>query len=411
MTKIMGENLISWAAEKRRISELIPASYNPRKWPDKEIKDLRASLEKFSLADPIVINADNTVIGGHFRLKLLKEKGVDEVDVRVPNRLLEEAEEKELNIRLNRNLGLWDFDALANFDEGLLKDIGFDFKELDRIFQLETQPGEDDVPEAKETDIKLGDMFQLGEHRLMCGDSTKREDVGRLMGTEKAQMVYIDPPYGARITEFMQDAHGVNRSRHWDMIEGDQFENEELQQFLEKCFKNISEFSKDNAAWYVWHAMLTQGFFTAAAAAADLLLHRQIIWVKPCLILAFGQYHWRHELCFYGWKKGHKPDFYGGHNETTVWEIDFDGKGRMPSTERKHPTQKPVALAERAITNSSSRQDGIVIDLFGGSGSTLIACEKLKRICRMMEIDPGYCQVILDRWEKFTGRKSERING
>ncbi len=128
--------MITWKSEKRKISDLIPAPYNPRKWPEKEIKDLSTSLERFNLADPIIINQNNTIIGGHFRIKILKDKGVDEIDVRVPSRALTDHEEKELNIRLNRNLGLWDFDALANFDEDLLKDIGFDSKELDRIFQL-----------------------------------------------------------------------------------------------------------------------------------------------------------------------------------------------------------------------------------------------------------------------------------
>jgi DNA modification methylase len=401
---------ISWITEKRNINDLIPAPYNPRHWTDDETKHLTQSLERFNLADPIIINQNNTVIGGHFRLKILKEKGINEIDVRIPSRQLTEQEEKELNIRLNKNLGEWDFDLLSSFDEDILKDIGFDSKELDKIFQIETKPEDDDVPETRqETDIKLGDIYQLGEHRLMCGDSTKKEDVEKLMAGEKADMVFTDPPYGAKITGFMQDVHAVNRLRHWDMIEGDQFENEELQAFLEKAFRNISEVgAKDNAAWYIWHAMLTQGFF-AAAAAADLILNRQIIWVKPCLILAFGDYHWRHELCFYGWKKGFKPTFYGERNKTTVWDIDFDGKKRGNSKDRVHPTQKPVALSVEAIQNSSPRE-GIVIDLFGGSGSTLMGCEKTSRKCRMMEIDPIYCQVIIDRWEKFTNQKAVKLN-
>lgn len=400
--------MITWSTEKRQIAELNPATYNPRKWPEKECKDLSTSLERFNLADPIIINKNNIIIGGHFRVKILKERGASEVDCRVPNRLLTEKEERELNLRLNKNLGQFDYDLLADFDEDMLKDVGFDSKELDKIFQLETRPEDDNIPEKPPTICRKGDLWQLGRHRLLCGDSTNREQVLRLMDGKKAKCVYIDPPYGARITEFMQDAHAANRSRHWDMIEGDQFENEELQEFLEKCFRNISEVSEDNAGWYVWHAMLTQGFFAAAAAAADLLLHRQIIWVKPTLILAFGQYHWRHELCFYGWKKGYKADFYGPKNETTVWEIDFDGKKRGNSKERVHPTQKPVALAEKAITNSSTR-DSIVLDLFLGSGSTLIACDKNNRVCYGMEIDEHYCDVIIKRWEDYTKQKAVKL--
>ncbi len=153
---------MKWLSEKRNISDLKPAPYNPRKWSDKETADLTKSIERFDLADPIIINKNNTVIGGHFRLKILKEKGVTEVDVRVPERELTEAEEKELNIRLNKNSGSFDFDLLSNFDEDFLKDIGFDSKELDKIFQLEPTPEDDDIPEVKTTDIKLGDMFSLG---------------------------------------------------------------------------------------------------------------------------------------------------------------------------------------------------------------------------------------------------------
>jgi DNA modification methylase len=319
-------------------------------------------------------------------------------------------EEKELNLRLNKNLGEWDIDKLANFDEDFLEEIGFDSQELDKIFQITPNKEDDEVPENPPAIAMRGEIYQLGRHKVMCGDSTKQEDVEKLMDGKKADMVFTDPPYGARITEFMQDAHGVHRSRHWDMIMGDQFENDELQQFLEKAFKNIVIASKKNAGWYIWHAMLTQGFFAAAATAANLILHRQIIWVKPTLILAYGQYHWRHELCFYGWQKGNKPKFYGSSNETTVWEIDFDGKKRGNSKERLHPTQKPVALAQKAICNSSPRK-GICLDLFLGSGSTLIACEKTNRICYGMEIDPCYVDVIIKRWENYTNQKAIKLNG
>mgnify|MGYP001249722372 FL=1 len=180
---------IIWTTEKRRAEELSPAPYNPRKWSDKDTAELTKSLERFNLADPIVINQNNTIIGGHFRLHILKQKGLSEVDVRVPSRLLTEHEEKELNLRLNKNLGQFDFDLLANFDEDMLKDVGFASEELDKIFQLETKPEDDEVPEARTTDIKLGDLFKLGEHRLLCGDATKKEDVEKLMAGEKAEKI------------------------------------------------------------------------------------------------------------------------------------------------------------------------------------------------------------------------------
>ena len=250
----------------------------------------------------------------------------------------------------------------------------------------------------------------------MCGDATNAEDVSKLMDGKKSDMVFTDPPYGANISGMMQDVHGtgsaINRTRRWEQIKGDEKEDKDLQSFLEQAFKNASSHAKDNAAWYIWHAMLTQGFFSAAAAAAaaDLLLHRQIIWVKPCLILAYGDYHWRHELCFYGWKKGFRPEFYGDSNENTVWEINYDGKGRMPPDERKHVTQKPVALPIRAINNSSLENEAI-LDLFLGSGTTLIAAEQRNRICYGMEIDPLYIDVCIERWCNYTKTDPESIYG
>jgi DNA modification methylase len=255
----------------------------------------------------------------------------------------------------------------------------------------------------------------------MCGDSTKAEDVARLMRGEKADLVFTDPPYGANISGMMQETHGdqsaINRTRRWEQIKGDEKEDQELQTFLENAFRAFAANAKDNAAWYIWHAMLTQGFFSAAAAAADLLLHRQIIWVKPCLILAFGHYHWRHELCFYGWKRGHEPKFYGAKNENTVWDMDYDGKGRMAKADRVHVTQKPVNLAAKALKNSSE-EGQVVLDGFLGSGTTLIAAEKLNRTCYGMEIDPKYCDVIIKRYcdyahvdEASVRATREKVNG
>ena len=184
---------ITWISDKRELAQLIPATYNPRKLTEKQTKDLNSSLSKFNLADPIIINIDNTIIGGHQRIKVLQSQGIETVDVRIPNRKLTEAEEKELNLRLNKNLGEWDFDLLSDFDEDMLKDVGFDADELEDIFQIDLEPEEKDdkVPEERETDIKLGDMFQLGEHRLLCGDATKKDDVEKLMQGEKADMVLL----------------------------------------------------------------------------------------------------------------------------------------------------------------------------------------------------------------------------
>jgi len=188
---------ITWTNEKRKISELTHAEYNPRQLTEKQAKDLDASLERFNLADPIIINADNKIIGGHQRINILKRRGAVEVDVRVPSRQLTEHEEKELNLRLNKNLGEWDFDLLADFDQEMLLDVGFDSAELDKMFQLEPDAKDDEVPEPPEAPIsKTGDIWILGRHRVMCGDSTKIDDVEKLMDGKKADMVFTDPPYG-----------------------------------------------------------------------------------------------------------------------------------------------------------------------------------------------------------------------
>ena len=381
---------MKWHNEKRNISDLIPAEYNPRKWSDIDTKNLTQSIERFDLADPIVINKNNTIIGGHFRLKILKEKNLTEVDVRVPDRELTAEEERELNIRLNKNLGQWDFDALANFDEDLLKDIGFDSKELDKIFQLDTKPEDDDVPEARTTDIKLGDMFQLGEHRLLCGDATQRADVERLMDGKKADMVFTDPPYGVSYDG------GVMTKRA--KLIGD-----DTTGLYEPCCLMAMEYSVDDAPLYLWHAGVKGIAAAAAAAAAGYEIRCEIVWNKNHA--QFGalsaQYKQKHEPCYYCFKKGNSARWHGPTNEVTVWDIDRSVKNEF------HPTQKPVELATRAIRNHDAES---VLDLFLGSGSTLIACEKTNRKCYGMEIDPVYCDVIINRWEKYTGNKAVKEN-
>lgn len=384
---------MKWLSEKRNILDLKPALYNPRKWSDKETADLTKSIERFDLADPIIINKNNTVVGGHFRLKILKEKGVTEVDVRVPERELTEAEEKELNIRLNKNSGSFDFDLLSNFDEDFLKDIGFESKELDNIFELDPTPEDDDVPEVKTTDIKLGDMFQLGEHRLLCGDSTKREDVEKLMQGENADMVFTDPPYNVDYGVSKNPKHKIRT------IENDKQTPEQWKQFCNDLFLIFKEFCTGDI--YTWGASGGNGM-RMCLWLIEMGCHwsATIIWKKQRLVLTPANYQRMYEPCFYGWFN--KSSWQGDRKQTEVWEID------RPSVSKLHPTMKPIELCCKGIENSSPRE-GIVLDLFGGSGSTLIACEKLNRKCRMMEISEQYCQVIIDRWEKFTGQKAVKL--
>lgn len=386
---------ITWKNEKRKLSALIPAAYNPRRWNDEAIKQLTQSIEKFDLADPLIINTNNTIIGGHFRYKILKDKGIIEAEVRVPDRLLDEAEEKELNIRLNKNLGEFDFDLLADFGEDLLKDIGFDSKELDKIFQLETKPEDDDVPPVpEEPTAKIGEIYQLGRHRVMCGDSAKIEDVERLMDGKKADMVFTDPPYNVDYEGYTDDELKIKN----DHKSVDAF-IEDLKAWFLSCVAGV----KKTASLYVCHPSLFQREFQNTLEEAGLEIRCQIVWVKNTFAWGFGRYKFQHEPIFYCHVKGEKDDWYGDRTQSTTWNID------KPSANRLHPTMKPVELVTIAISNSSQREN-IILDLFMGGGSTLIACEKTSRICYGMEIDPKYVDVIIKRWEDFTGQKAAKLS-
>lgn len=399
--------MITWRTEKRKISDLKPAEYNPRQANEKEWLDLETSLERFNLADPIVINKNNNVIGGHFRLKVLQKRGIEDVDARVPDRELTLDEERELNLRLNKNLGQWDIGALANFDEEMLKDVGFDSKELDRIFQLDVKPEDDDMPESAPPVAKTGDVYLLGRHRVMCGDSTKREDVERLMDGKKADMLWTDPPYGVSYgdkNKFLNAIGPPNRIE--ENIENDTLAPEASQSLWLGVWKSAIEVMREGAVYYICSAdadLMMMMMMMMSINDSGLKLKQSLVWVKNNIVLGRRDYKCAHENILYGWKgSGHK--FYGRSGESSVFEFD------KPHSSKLHPTMKPVKLIEHAILNSS-QWDEVVLDLFLGSGSTLIACEKISRICYGMEIDAKYCDVIIKRWEDYTGKKAEKING
>jgi DNA modification methylase len=259
----------------------------------------------------------------------------------------------------------------------------------------------DDVPEPPAEPITSpGDMWILGEHRLLCGDATEPADVARLMEGTRAVLMNTDPPYGIDYTRLKA---GMIK-KGWKAIENDELtDGAELQAFLEQVIRVAVPHLTTTCAFYLWHPMLTQGtFFAAAAAAADILIHRQIIWVKPQLILTrSGMYHWKHELCFFGWVRGHQPPWYGEKNQTSVIEAGRD------QDLGQHPTQKPVALFEFPLHNHARRGE-ICYEPFSGSGSQLIAAERLGRRCFALEIEPAYVDVAVARWEQFTGRKAAR---
>jgi len=401
---------IKWKSDKRKIEDLKPFEGNPRMAGEKEMADLTKSLDKFDLADPLVINTDGEVIGGNFRLKLLTKRGVKEVDVRVPNRKLNRKEAEELNLRLNKNTGLWDFGVLANFSEDLLKDVGFESEELDNIFGLESNEDDFDAEaeygKITEPKVKMGDLYQLGNHRLLCGDATKKEDVEKLMGGVLADIVFTDPPYNV-------DYKGTK----FDKIKNDAQTEKKFIEFSEKFIARMSEATKKGGVFYICSGYSSFPTFLWALRKNGFQFSTPIIWVKNNTSLGWGDYRHKHEMIvktknpvrkkkaqpiLYGWNGG-EHYFAETRFEADVWEIK-----RRASNTMVHPTQKPLELVGRAIRNSSKRGE-IILDLFGGSGSTLISAEKEGRKCYMAELDPKYCDVIINRFEAFTGLKAKNI--
>jgi DNA modification methylase len=417
---------ITWHIEKRRISDLNPAQYNPRKISAKQAEDLGKSLARFGLAEPIVINLNNTIIGGHQRINVLKGQGVEDVDVMVPDRLLSPEEEKELNLRLNKNVGAFDLDALSHFDAALLGDVGFTSDELSNIFDTDiVEDGFDAAAELAaigEAETKRGDLYILGAHRLLCGDSTSHDDVARVMGGEPADMVFTDPPYNVNYNYDVkyEKIHKARKKRflRQGQIFNDNKDENAFYNFLLDVFRNVYAHSKESMAIYVCHATKTQDEFFDAFRDAGFHFSQTIIWLKERIILALGQdYHRVYEPILFGWKKG--ESHYKNKTITTekeVWDMDrasFEERldvwfiHRDKSSEYEHPTQKPVRLPERAIKKNCPR-GGVLLEPFGGSGSTMMACEQLGRRCFSIELDPKYCDVIVKRWERFTGLKSVR---
>lgn len=382
------------------VNDLKPAEYNPRQASESEAEALKESLKRFGFVDPLIVNEaknrKNVVIGGHFRLKMAKELGYGSVPIVYVN-IPDIERERELNLRLNKNLGSWDYNLLANFDEDMLQEVGFSSEELDKIFDLSLSGDKDPdkVPEKRNTNVKLGDLFELGNHRVMCGDVSEKANVAALMGEFRANMVFTDPPYNVAY-------QGMQNSKQWDSIENDNMSDEVFEEFLSKAFNNYYDFTTPEMAIYICHADKSHVTFRTAFENCKFEWRATIIWIKNSPAFNFAQYKYKHEPIFYCFKKGKIPKWYGDRTQTTLWEAKKE-KG-------DHPTIKPVELIETAIKNSSKRQD-IVADFFGGSGSTLIACEELNRRCFMMEIAPQYVQVIIDRWEHYTGKKAVKLNG
>lgn len=396
------------------IGELTPWDKNPRK-NDAAVPKVVESIKRFGFGAPILARkADGEIIAGHTRLKAAQVLGLDKVPVRYLD--LDPADAHLLALADNKlnEAAEWDDAAVASIlSEYGLPDAelaGWGQKELEALgtslMGSEPDVDEDEPCETPVTPTtQRGDLYLLGEHRLLCGDSTNHEDVTRLMDGKRGVLMNTDPPYGV---DYSAQKNGIpgsgfaNHTAQFGDIENDKLDGAQLQTFLENAIKAYLPHLCETPAFYLWHPMLTQGTFFAAAAA-DILIHRQIIWVKPGFVLTrSGQYHWQHELCFYGWIRGKQCPWFGEKNQTSVWHLgrDADKVG--------HPTQKPVALFAPPITNHT-RPGDIICEPFAGSGSQFIAAEQLGRVCYGMEFEPRYCDAIVARWERFTGKKAELV--
>ena len=384
--------------EKKNTRDLLPAEYNPRKDlkpGDAEYEKLKRSITEFGYVEPVIWNkTTGRVVGGHQRLKVLMDMGITEVECVVVE--LSEEKEKALNIALNKISGEWDKDKLAllitdlqgtDFDVSL---TGFEPAEIDDLFKDSVKDGlkDDDFDvEAelkKPTITKSGDVWTLGRHRLVCGDSTKAETFNLLMCGKKANLVVTDPPYN------------VNYEGTAGKIKNDNMANDAFYEFLLAAFTNMESVMADDASIYVFHAD-TEGLnFRRAFADAGFYLSGTCIWKKQSLVLGRSPYQWQHEPILFGWKKKGKHLWYTGRKESTIWEFD------KPKKNADHPTMKPIALIAYPILNSSM-SNTLILDAFGGSGSTLIACEQTDRTCYTVELDEKFCDVIVKRYIEQVG--------
>ena len=382
------------------IDRLIPYARNARTHSDEQVAQVAASIIEFSFTNPILVSGQGIVIAGHARLAAARKLHMTEVPVIVLDHL-SETQCRALGLADNQlalNAG-WDEEMLRVELDSLAEDgfnmdlVGFSDEEIEQILRDPegTRDGltdEDAVPEEPERAVTVpGDVWLMGDHRLLCGDATEVMAVERLMGADSADLVFTDLPYNV-------DYEGYTEERL--KIQGDKMTAEQFQQFLAASFCSYRRIVKPGASIYVCHSSSWQREFQGAMEAAGFEVRCQIIWAKNTFAWGFGRYKFQHEPMFYGHVAGQKDAWYGDKSQSTLWEE------KKPAANRIHPTAKPVELVERALINSSKAGD-IVADLFGGSGSTLIGCERRGRKARLMEIDPKYADCIVRRWQLFTG--------
>ena len=386
-----------------KIETLIPYARNSRTHSDEQIAQIAGSIKEFGWTQPILVDGEAGIIAGHGRLAAARKLGMTEVPV-IELSHLTPTQKKALIIADNKlalNAG-WDNEMLAlEFEELEIEGFdlsltGFGDEEREALKPEQLTDGltdEDAVPDVpKEPITKLGDVYKLGNHRLMCGDSCSITDMQKLVNDRQVDMWLTDPPYNVAY----EGGTGLT-------IQNDNMDDDKFRQFLRDAYVTADTVMKAGAVFYIWHADLESYNFRGAAKDAGWKVRQCLVWKKSSLVMGRQDYHWKHKPCLYGWKEGAGHLWAADRKQTTILEFD------KPSRNGEHPTMKPVALFEYQMLNNTKGGD-IVLDSFGGSGTTMLAAEKNGRYAYLMELDPKYCDVIVKRWEEFTGKKAELIN-
>lgn len=378
-----------------KIEEITPYANNPRN-NDGAVESVAKSIEKFGFIGAIILNKDKVIINGHTRVKACKKLGMETVPAIIVDHLTKEQEDA-LRIADNKTgeIAEWNEDLLRAELKALeaagfgIEDLGFDNSELEALLEgdVSVSVGETDpnaAPEVPEVAVsRPGEVYILGNHRLVCGDSTKAEDVGRVCKEGEADMWLTDPPYNVAY----EGSNGLT-------IQNDSMEDVKFREFLRTAFGHAEKTLKPGAPFYIFHADSEGYNFRGACHDIGLRVRQCLVWKKNALVLGRQDYQWIHEPCLYGWKEGGPHPWYADRSQTTVMEFN------KPKKNDVHPTMKPVEMLVYLLQNSSKRGD-VVLDTFGGSGSTLIACEQTGRVCKTVELDPRYCDAIRRRWAEF----------
>lgn len=413
------------------VNELNPAPYNPRKRPPKAVKDLTESIKRFGVVDPLLVNSApnrrNVLIGGHFRLEVIKELGFEKVPVVYIN-IPDIQREQELNLRLNRNTGEWDMELLKAFDVDLLLDVGFDDTDFQQIWDNSIEVEDDnfnvkeELKKIKEPFVKEGDLYALGRHRLICSDSKNPETLKRLLGGTKVSFVTLDPPYNIGLNY----SNGIGtRGKYGGTKVNDNKSPEEYKEFLKTCIQNAVAFSKPDTHYLTWNDECKIGLVQQIYEEVGIQNKRVCLWIKNShMATPQVAFHKVYEPCMYGTRGDpFLSEYHTAFNEVMNKELSTGNRlhgdimdlltiwleKRLPANELEHPTQKPPSLYERAIRRCTKPGD-IILELFGGSGSVLIAAEQLKRTCYIVEFDPIFASLILKRHENLTGLKAKKLN-